>query len=1055
MAEKVEIDIPGIGKIEAKNAASEKTLQDILKALQGKPANANGGAPAGGGGGGGGGGAGGRAANSALNAVSKSGSNVAAGLGKLAKGFGGVAAGAAMAVTAFADLSGKLSGMLGGMANMGDSLEAAANQIPLFGKFFGPIAAATEKATSAFQAATASGSTFGNSVNGLASAASAAGMTMEKYAALVAKNGEAMKFLGGNTEDGANRFAQLGSQMKRSSFMGSLNNLGYTTEEVNEGMASYIKNLGMQNKLNGKSNADLVSGTATYLKEMDQLAKITGETRKDQETARSKLLNDAQYQAKVSSMGEKAGAAFANTINGLPGPLRDVAKDIMVTGTATTEEAQKFSATMPKSAELMRKYAEITNNGGTITQAMQNQLQETMRMEGQTAKQQYADQGKYNKEMAGTYMQYVAAANIQKDAVNSAAKAQDNAAKKTDGLAAATEANKRAVAEVSNSFTMLLANSGMMDVMMKAFGMMVKFIENWVVPAFKLVGKIVGWLVDALETPIGQMVAVIGGVIAAFTTIWPIIAGIGTALTSLGSILMGAGTALAGALAAVTWPIWAVVGAAVALWAIMDHFGLDLQYIGEWIQDKFLRAFYAVSDWINDTFRPVINFFGRMLQDATTYVDQLADGFNSVKKWFTTDFVQSFQDVKNWFSNKFLEPFTSIVNTLNEKFKPALDALGTAFNYVKGKFDEWTRDAANLFRGFNKISEVGEFLAIKFKDLMLTLRKYELYLEEKITITSSGKEDLAKRQAALAEEEMANKTRAADLETRMQKNREANIETEKKQIAEDTASRKKRDDNLDARKKKSEDDLAKRNEERERKKLDSVSGAAATAGSEAANKAVECAGIDYSSPEAMFKSFQESLGGSGAKDAKKKDLADAQVEAEKKLKAAKTPEEKKAAEDSLAKIKSDQQRVSKVDPGYADAKTSGKYGKDAAEAYTKPVDEKKTVASAEPKKVEAKDNEATKKELEARAEKEKTDKAAAEKAAAEKAAADKTNKTGNGQPVQQQPAQDSAEVLLARLNTSVTELVRINKQAVDVHEQQLRVQKSLSGDVYTSPVAYT
>ena len=51
MVQKVEIDIPGIGKIEAKNAASEKTLQDILKALQGRAANANGGAQPGSGGG--------------------------------------------------------------------------------------------------------------------------------------------------------------------------------------------------------------------------------------------------------------------------------------------------------------------------------------------------------------------------------------------------------------------------------------------------------------------------------------------------------------------------------------------------------------------------------------------------------------------------------------------------------------------------------------------------------------------------------------------------------------------------------------------------------------------------------------------------------------------------------------------------------------------------------------------------------------------------------------------------------------------------------------------
>jgi hypothetical protein len=35
MAEKVEIDIPGIGLIEAKNAATEATLLEILKVLEG------------------------------------------------------------------------------------------------------------------------------------------------------------------------------------------------------------------------------------------------------------------------------------------------------------------------------------------------------------------------------------------------------------------------------------------------------------------------------------------------------------------------------------------------------------------------------------------------------------------------------------------------------------------------------------------------------------------------------------------------------------------------------------------------------------------------------------------------------------------------------------------------------------------------------------------------------------------------------------------------------------------------------------------------------------
>jgi hypothetical protein len=1144
MVQKVEIDIPGIGKIEAKNAASEKTLQDILRALQGRAANANGGAQPGSGGGaaaaargGAAGAAGAGAAGGALGGVSKAATRVIGGLGKMAGGLAKVAGGAGAAVGAFASLATGLSNTLAGVANMGDSLESAARIIPVFGGFFAPIMAAMEKSTNAFFTVAESGATFGNSVNGLAAAASGAGMTMEKYAALIAKNSESMALLGGNTEDGAQRFAQLGKQMRNSGFMGSLNNMGFTTEQVNQGMAGYIKNLGMQNKLSGKSNADLVAGTKAYLTELDLTAKVTGQTRKDAEEARNKLLNDAQFQAKVSNMSEKAGAAFMNTVERLPKPLQDIAKDIMVTGTATTEESQKFSATMPKSAELMRKFAEITNKGGTISADMQNQLRETMRVEGETAKIQYADQGKYNKEMGSTYMTYVAAANMQKDAIKSATEAQAKAAKSTDALAAATEANKRRIAEVSNAFTMFLANSGMMEVMMRAFELTIGFLTKYVIPAFKLAGDIISWIVKALESPIGQVVIGLGAIAFAIAKVWPIISALGSALAGVGSILMGAvstlwgvlstvGALLSGAvtglmtaLGALFWPVTAVVAVLIGLYAAMKYFNLDFQYVGEWIKDKFLRGFYivsdylkdkfaapfyAVSDYIQDTFRPTFEFLGRMFDDAGTYVQALTDKivelkdfmvskflqtFQDIRDWFAGGYLQTFKDIKNWFATKFIEPFEAFGNWIQTTFmeafkkvsdwfgtyfiepfkvasdwfkttfKPILDWLGTKFTALSTFIDQSATAVANLFRGFNKLSEVGEFLAIKFKDIVLALKTYELMLEEKITFSDAGKAELAKKQAALLEEQTQQTARKAALEKQMEDNRKANLVQEQKNIEKDAkdrgnrgaveaAEREKRDKELDAKKNLSEAELKKRQAERDKaakeggkKTVEATTGAAATAGSEAASKAVECAGIDYSSPEAMFKSFQESLGGSGAKDAKKKDLADAQVEAEKKLKAAKTPEEKKAAEDVLAKIKTDQERVSKVSPGYAETKTSAKSN---------------TSAPAEPKTVAAKDNEAAKKEIEAKAEKEKTDKAAAEKAAAEKAAAEK-NKTGNGQPQpgQQQPAQESSEVLLARLNTSVTELVRINKQAVDVHEQQLRVQKSLSGDVYTSPVAYT
>jgi len=187
-------------------------------------------------------------------------------------------------------------------ANVGDSVENAASvfsKIPLVGTVFAAVAKAATATTDAFQKATASGATFGGSVTEFSKAASGAGMTMEKYGQLISQNGDAMRLLGGTTEQGANRFSQISKALRSSS--SDLYALGYSTEDVNQGLANYSKFLGTTGKLGNMSNAELAKGAKSYLKEMDALAKVTGETRKQQEDAMAKLATDAQYQAAVNT----------------------------------------------------------------------------------------------------------------------------------------------------------------------------------------------------------------------------------------------------------------------------------------------------------------------------------------------------------------------------------------------------------------------------------------------------------------------------------------------------------------------------------------------------------------------------------------------------------------------------------------------------------------------------------------------------------------------------------------------------------------------------------
>ena len=465
----VTIDIPGVGNVEAKNAASEATLQAILKAMTGVQRNTAGGGGGGGSGGGGSGGGGSGGMSSASTAANQFGRSL------------GVAA---KTVVSF---SNGVVGVIDRLANMGDSISGAAavfDKIPIVGTVFAAVAKAVENTTAAYQGAAQSGATFGGSINAFAGAASSAGMTMKDFASLVSKNGEALRFLGGNTEAGGKRFADITKTLRATSK--DLYNLGYSTEDVNQGLANYTK-LAMQGGKNtNMTNAQLVQGTKSYLKEMDLLAKVTGETRKQQEDAQQKLMSDAQYQAAMAGMDDKVAESFRNTVTGLPGPLRDVAKDIMATGSATTEESQRFMSMMPKSAAMMADFAQKTQRGEQISLEERNKLNNLLAEEGKAANSQFKDIGRYSADFAKQTNMFTAAAGIGKNALVDGAKAQNDATKTTDGQAAAMESMKQSLAEISNTFQMVLANaSGVLNSMMSMMNMLIEVVQKYVIPIFQ------------------------------------------------------------------------------------------------------------------------------------------------------------------------------------------------------------------------------------------------------------------------------------------------------------------------------------------------------------------------------------------------------------------------------------------------------------------------------------------------------------------------------------------------------------------------------------------
>jgi hypothetical protein len=466
------------------------------------------------------------------------------GLKNAMSGLGSAVAGAATGMT----------NMLSSLSNLGNSLTSTAavfSSIPVvggvLGSMFGAVAGAAEKTYEAFKKSASVGANFGGSMTEMMDAATGAGLTFEQFSGIIAKTGKDLALLGGDSEAGARRLASLGKQIKGTTLAGDLNRLGYSTEAINEGMASYAAQLAKTGALQGMSDAQLVASTGAYLKDLDALTKLTGKNKQEIESERNARLKDAQFRLIMSKMDVESQKNLQNLMDSIPAEHQEGMKEIIATGTATSEAGKKALAFLPDSAKNMMQLNQQIRTTGKMGADQANQLNaayqretqafvksgvaENMALYGDEASKRFfvgaADAAAREKNLAQI------TAEQQKAAAERKAKEEELKSKGLDP--ASMEAYKNKIAETSNEFTKFLANSGMLDIMMEAFATLVDIVELVVVPAFQFV-------VDNFET----IAWVVGGAYAAFLALKGLILAANVKL-ALQTLAMTANTTAAGA----------------------------------------------------------------------------------------------------------------------------------------------------------------------------------------------------------------------------------------------------------------------------------------------------------------------------------------------------------------------------------------------------------------------------------------------------------------------------------------------------------------------------
>jgi hypothetical protein len=192
---------------------------------------------------------------------------------------------------------------------------------------------------------------------------------LERMGQLFAENSKFLALYSSSAIEGGKMFATVADDIQNSSLRAQLFNLGMSVDDINKGVAGYIKQEGALGKLRGTNQAELNAGTKAYLREMEILTRLTGQSREEMETQREQALSIDAFYATLKELGPDAREQALQTFNQMSA----------ISSKAAAEFASNFSGAITGTTDLLMstggasmKYTkEFYEKGGTMTEAMQ------------------------------------------------------------------------------------------------------------------------------------------------------------------------------------------------------------------------------------------------------------------------------------------------------------------------------------------------------------------------------------------------------------------------------------------------------------------------------------------------------------------------------------------------------------------------------------------------------------------------------------------------------------------------------------------------------------
>lgn len=351
------------------------------------------------------------------------------------------------------------------------------------------IALFQEENMKTYQQISSVGANFGGSLTDMRIAAAGTSMDLQQFGAMITKNSETLSMMGGGVDEGTKNFSRLSKELMSSGIGKDLQNLGMTTEQVNQGMLSYIGMTGGRNSQELANSKKLTESAGAYMEQLDGLAKLTGKSKEAQQAELDAASKNAAFQAQLQGMSEeqraKAVAGMANAL-ALGGKGAVDAFQSKLMGIAPDKAGQMFIATAGEMANVIDKSAGMVTDGSKNVKDMSGTMKEGMRAA-------QADMSKYSKE---SLFAIIRAGGPLADSLQAMGITANKANQLTDQEI--ENALKKADLQNTEAAAMAEANKGLKDLGSALIGIFSPLV-SFVTPIFGILGKVLSGFAEKVN----------------------------------------------------------------------------------------------------------------------------------------------------------------------------------------------------------------------------------------------------------------------------------------------------------------------------------------------------------------------------------------------------------------------------------------------------------------------------------------------------------------------------------------------------------------------------